>query len=173
MLSSLSNNLLCISDELNFWSSKFTVKDGDQSIDISFAATWGSSSTVPIGATAHQFCYPGTVYHFDSNLLNKHDASSNEIDFDVEDAEEKLYSFMKSPKTNDGCTLKSQRPNKIVTCNRKRTWTLICSHGLSRRKIDDCHFGPDSVGKLDLSFQTAKRTKSKGSAVKGIFVQIL
>ncbi len=37
------------------------------------------------------------------------------------------------------------------------------------RKIDDRHFGPDSVGKIDVSYQNVKRTKSKGS-IKGKFV---
>jgi hypothetical protein len=37
------------------------------------------------------------------------------------------------------------------------------------RKIDDHHFGPDSVGKINVSYQNVKRTKSKGS-IKGKFV---
>jgi hypothetical protein len=36
------------------------------------------------------------------------------------------------------------------------------------RNIDDSHFGPDSVGKINVSYQNAKRTKSKGS-MKGKF----
>ncbi len=30
-------------------------------------------------------------------------------------------------------------------------------------KIDDRHFGPDSVGKINVLYQNVKRTKSKGS----------
>jgi hypothetical protein len=37
------------------------------------------------------------------------------------------------------------------------------------RKIDDRHFGPDSVGKINVLYQNVKRTKSKGS-IKGKFV---
>jgi hypothetical protein len=34
------------------------------------------------------------------------------------------------------------------------------------RKIYDRHFGPDSVGKINVLYQNVKRTKSKGS-IKG------
>jgi hypothetical protein len=77
-------------------SSKFKVKFGDQIINISSNA-WVTLFTVPIGATAHQFCYHGTVYCFNLTLYHENDASSNEIDFDIEDAETKLYSLIKSP----------------------------------------------------------------------------
>jgi hypothetical protein len=49
-LSETSNNPLCLSDHLKFWTSKFTMRDGNQLIDVSSAAC-GSSSTIPIGAT--------------------------------------------------------------------------------------------------------------------------
>jgi hypothetical protein len=39
------------------------------------------------------------------------------------------------------------------------------------RKIDDRHFGPDFVGKINVSYQNVKRTKSKGS-IKGKFCVI-
>jgi hypothetical protein len=31
------------------------------------------------------------------------------------------------------------------------------------RNIDESHFGPDSVGKINVTYQNAKRTKAKGS----------
>jgi hypothetical protein len=49
-LSETSNNLLSLSDQSKFWTSKFTIRDGNQLIDVSSAAC-GSSSTIPIGAT--------------------------------------------------------------------------------------------------------------------------
>ena len=49
-LSETCNNLLCLSDQLKFWTSKFTVRDGNQLIDVSSAAH-GKSSTIPIGST--------------------------------------------------------------------------------------------------------------------------
>jgi hypothetical protein len=49
-LSETCNNLLCLSDQLKFWTSKFTVRDGNQLIDVSSAAC-GLSSTIPIGST--------------------------------------------------------------------------------------------------------------------------
>ncbi len=35
------------------------------------------------------------------------------------------------------------------------------------RNIKESYFGPDSVGKLNVSVQSAKHKKSKGAAVKG------
>ncbi len=43
-------NLLVLSDQLKFWTSKFTVRDGNQLIDESSAAQ-GADSTIPIGLT--------------------------------------------------------------------------------------------------------------------------
>jgi hypothetical protein len=35
------------------------------------------------------------------------------------------------------------------------------------RDIQDSHFGPNSVGKLNVSVQSAKHMKLKGAAIKG------
>jgi hypothetical protein len=59
-LSETSNNLLCLSDQLKFWTSKYTVRDANQLIDVSSAAC-GPSSTILIGATQQNFRYTGTV----------------------------------------------------------------------------------------------------------------
>jgi len=75
--------------------------DGDQIIDVS-SAVCGESSTIPVGATQQTFPYPGTVYQFDP-LLFQPDNDKNK--FDLNDAEIKLYSLMKSPCTVDGCKL--------------------------------------------------------------------
>ena len=44
------NNILSLSDQLRFWTSKFTVRDGNEFIDVSSAAR-GESSTIPLGST--------------------------------------------------------------------------------------------------------------------------
>ena len=103
-LSETSNNLLCLSDQLKFWSSKFIVRDGDQLIDVSSAAC-ASSSTIPIGATHTKIPYSGTVYQFDPMLFHNTDESILCSKLDLEDVEQKLFSMLKSPNTVDGCKL--------------------------------------------------------------------
>jgi hypothetical protein len=75
---------------------------------------------------------------------------------------------MKSPHAVDGCKLVGHRVDKAITCNHKRSWNFICSHRKVMRNINDSHFGPDSVGKINVLYQNAKRTKSIGS-MKGKF----
>ena len=157
--SETSNNLLRLSAQLNFWQSKFTIKDGDQIIDVSSAAC-GELSSIPVGATQQTFPYPGTMYQLDP-LLFQPDNDNKE--FDLDNAESQLYSLMKSPYTVDGCKLIRHRVDKVATCRRKRCWYFICSHGKVMRKIDDSHFAPDSVGKINVSYQHAKKKKSKTS----------
>jgi hypothetical protein len=67
-------------------------------------------------------------------------------EFDVDDAEAKLFALMKSPHPVDGCKLVQHQVDKAVICNQKRSWTFIYSHGKVIRNIDESHFGPDSVG---------------------------
>ncbi len=98
-LSEKSNNLLCLSDELKFWTSKFTVRDGNQLIDMSSAAC-GSLSTIPIGSTQQKFPYAGTVYPFDPMLFCNPDHK-----FDIDDVEAKLFALIKSPRAVDRCKL--------------------------------------------------------------------
>jgi hypothetical protein len=98
-LSETCNNLLCLSDQLKFWTSKFTAIDGNQLIDVSSAAC-GSSSTIPIGSTRQHFPYAGTMYHFDPILFHNPDQQ-----FDIDDVEAKLFALMKSPHAVDGCKL--------------------------------------------------------------------
>jgi hypothetical protein len=172
-LATISSNLLHLSDELKFWSSKFIVRDGDQLIDVSFAAG-GSSSTIHTGATQQNFLYSGTVNQFDPMIFHNTNANTNDTDFNINAVERKLDSLMKSPITKDRCKLVRNRVDQSETCNRKRTWTFSCSHGMVMRYIDDSHFGSDSVGKRNVTFQHAKCIKLKGSSVKGeIFFCVL
>jgi hypothetical protein len=98
-LAETCNNLLFLPDQLKFWTSKFTVRDGYQLIDVSSAA-WGADSTILIGSTRQHFPYTGTVYQFDPILFHNPDQ-----EFDIDDAEAKLFALMKSPHAIDGCKL--------------------------------------------------------------------
>jgi hypothetical protein len=138
------------------------VRDGNQLIDVSSAAR-GPSSTIPIGSTQQHFPHVGTMYQFGPILFHNPDQ-----EFDIDDAEAKLFALMKNPHAIDGCKLVQHRVDKAITCNHKRSWTFICSHRKVMRNINESHFGPDSVGKIKVSYQNAKRTKLKGS-IKGKF----
>ena len=98
-LTETCNNILSLSDQLRFWTSKFTVRDGSECIDVSSAAH-GESSTIPLGSTQQHFPYTGTMYQFDPSLFHIPDQ-----EFDIDDAEVKLFALMKSPHTIDGCKL--------------------------------------------------------------------
>jgi hypothetical protein len=138
------------------------MRDGNQLIDVSTAAC-GTSSNIPIGATQQNFLYTGTVYQFDPMIFHHNDNK-----FDLDDEEAKLFSLMKSPHAVDGCKLVQHRNDDAVTCNRKRSWTFTCSHGKVMMNVEESHFAPDSVGKINVTYQNAKRKKSKGS-IKGNF----
>jgi hypothetical protein len=84
---------------LKFWTSKFTVRDGNQLIDVSSAAR-GTSSTIPIGSTRQHFPYSSTMYQFDPIQFNNPDQ-----EFDIDVAEANLFALMKSPHAVDGCKL--------------------------------------------------------------------
>ncbi len=140
------------------------MRDGNQLIDVSLSyAACGPSSTIPIGSTRQHFPYPGTMYQFDPILFHIPDQ-----ELDIDDAEAKLFALMKSPHAVDGCKLVQHRVDKAITCNRKRSWTFIYSHGKVMRSVNENHFGPDSVGKINITYQNAKKTKSKVS-IKGKF----
>jgi hypothetical protein len=68
-----------------------------------------------------------------------------------------VHSLMKSPYTVDGCKLIRHRVDKVATCRRKRCWYFICSHGKVMSQIDASHFAPHSVGKLNVTYQHAKK----------------
>jgi hypothetical protein len=101
--------------------------------------------------------YPCAKYYFDENHF-----------FGI-DGKDLLIKMLKSPNCIDGCklVLVSMRPNKNHTQFRKGTWTLVCSHGIVLNEMDESHFYPDSFGKCNVPIQNLKRTKSRGSAVKG------
>ncbi len=128
------------------------------------SAARGKSATISLGSTRQHFPHTGTMYQFDPSLFHIPDQ-----EFNIDDAEAKLFALMKSPHTIDGCKLVQHRVDTAITCNHKRTWTFICSHGKVMRNIDDRLFGPDSVKKINVLYQNVKRTKLKGS-IKGKFV---
>ena len=150
------SNLLCLTSDLNTWTSNFVVPHGDQSIDVSSAAQGALSSSPQSVAFPHQTMqYPCAKYYFDKNHF-----------FGI-DGKDLLIKMLKSTNCIDGCKLVSMRPNKNQTQFWKGTWTLVCSHGIVMNEMDESHFHPDSVGKCNVPIQTLKRTKSRGSAVKG------
>jgi hypothetical protein len=120
-------------------------------IDISSAAK-GMSYTVPVGTQQQTLPYPGTFYWFDPCIFH---GQNTELDLDqVENlnlVENQLYALMKLPSTVDGCTIVMKLRSLKVTCHRRRSWTYLCSHGMIMREIQDSHFGPNSVGKLNVS----------------------
>jgi hypothetical protein len=130
-------------------------------IDISSAAQ-GPLPTVLCGATQQTLPYPGSANRFDPLIFH-----GNTTDFDVNEAEKQLLALIKLPETIDGCTLVLKQCNKRESCYRKRNWDFIHSHGLIMPTVKDSDFGPDRVGKLHVSIQHAKHTKSKGTVVKG------
>jgi hypothetical protein len=155
------NNLLCLTSDLNSWTSKFVTTHGDQIIDVSSAAQ-GDVSSSPSGICPPQnITYPRTKYYFDDNVF-----------FGI-DAKDLLFKMVKSPNCIDGCKLVCMRPNKNQTHFRKGAWTFVCSHGIVMNDIDQSHFYPHSMGKSNVPIQGLKRTKSKGSAVKGEFFVLL
>ena len=63
------NNLLRLTSDLNSWTSKFVITNGDQSIDVSSAAQ-GALSSSPSGVYPHQnIPYPCTKYYLDENIF--------------------------------------------------------------------------------------------------------
>jgi hypothetical protein len=156
-----------LAEKLKFWSSKFVVREGYVMIDISSAAK-GMSSTVSEDAHQYTLPYPGTFYRFDPSIFH---GQNTELDLDqaenLNQVEKCLYALMKLPSTVDGCTLVLKGHSLKVTCHRRRSWTFLCSHGMIMREIQDSHFGPNSVGKLNVSVQSIKHNNSKGAAIRG------
>jgi hypothetical protein len=142
------------------------VREGDVMIDISLAIK-GMSSTVPEGAQQKTLPYPGTFYRFNRCIFHGQDTELdiNEAE-NLNQMENWLYAIMKLPSTVDGCTLVIKQSNLKDTCHSRRSWTFICSHGVIMRDIQDSHFGPNSVGKLNVSVQSVKHKNSKGAAIK-------
>jgi hypothetical protein len=155
-----------LAGQLKFWSSKFVVTEADVMIDISLAAK-GMSSTAPVGTQQQTLPYPGTFYLFDPCIFH---GQNTELDLDQAEnlnlEENWLYALMKLPSTVDGCTIVMKQCSLKLTCHRRRSWTFSCSHGMIMREIQDSHFGPNSVGKLNVSLQSIKHNNSKGASIR-------
>ncbi len=136
-------------------------------IDISLAAK-GMSSTVSEGAQQQTLPYPGTFYQFDPCIFH---GQNTELDLDQAEnlnlVENRLYATMKLPSTVDGCRIVMKQRSLKVTCHGRRSWTFLYSHGMIMREIQDSHFGPNSVGKLNVSLQSIKHNNSKGAPIRG------
>lgn len=158
-LSQTTKNLLLLNDKLNYWSSKFIVKDEEQYIDVSSAAQ-GPSSTIPDSASQRIVHYPGTKYQFDNKIFQ--DTSTSSV-LNMIAVEEFFFNMINSADTIDGCKMIRKRSNQRLSPFRKATYTYICSHGMIAREIDDTQFAPNHVGKMNVSLQHNKKHKSKGS----------
>jgi len=83
----------------------------------------------------------------------------------------KLSHFLLDVKIAQTITFLSGRRSIVYAAKkshfRKGAWTFVCSHGIVMNDMDDSHFYPDSVGKSNVPIHHLKRTKSRGSAVKG------
>jgi hypothetical protein len=112
--------------------------------------------------------YPGTFYWFDPCLFYR---QNTELDLyqseNLDLVENRLYALMKLPTTVNGCTMVMKQCSLKVTCHRRRPRTFLCSHGMIMREIQDSHFGPNSVGKLNVSLQSIKHNNSKGAFIRG------
>jgi hypothetical protein len=150
-----------MAEKLKFWSSKVFVRYGDSMIDIS-SAPQGKLSAVPCGATQQTLPHPGTAYRFDLMIFH-----GDITEFGINEAEKQLLSLMKLPTTIDGCHISLRQQSENVTCHGKLTLDFICSHGRIMPSVKDSVFFPGRVGKLHAVTQKVKRTKTKGTVVKG------
>ncbi len=129
------------------------------------------SSSVPVGAQQPILPYPGTFYWFDPCLFY---GQNTALDLDQAEnldlVENCLYALMKLPSTVDGCTMIMKQRSVKVICHRRRSWTFLCSHGIIVREMQDSYFGPNSVGKVNVSLQSRKKTNSKGASIRGNYI---
>jgi hypothetical protein len=149
-ISSVSNNILCLSKQLNTWSSKFIVTHNGQSIDISSVAM-GKSSTGPCGVPLQDIRFPCTVYQFDEK---KYHTISQEDD---------LVTMIMSPSWIDGCKLVSQKKGTIF---QKCSWTFVCKHGKLAEALNESAFKSDCVGKSKVVYQKIGRSCTELPKIK-------
>jgi hypothetical protein len=149
-LSGLSSNLLQMTAYLKSWSSKFVVLHGDTLLDTS-SVVQGSESFILCGIYSHKLPYLQTLYCFDDNHF-----------FSID---EKMISMIKSPTTTDGCKLVTNQ-SKAKMSNYRKKLQHFCVP-IVMKVSDDVQFHPDNVGKSNVSIRCLKRTKSKGSAMRG------
>lgn len=160
VISSVTNNILRFTEELNKWSSKFIVTHDGQTVDVSSGAM-GSESIAPSGIPPQSICYPCSKYRFD------------ETKFYSIAQKDALFSMIMSPTCIDGCRLVLHRPNKHASTFRKVSWTFVCHHGKIADPINESSFRSDCVGKSNVVSQNIKRRKSTGQSVKGTMLLFL
>ncbi len=114
---------------------------------------WCNTTNIPLSRTAFRF--DPVIFHGETT------------EFDINEAEKQLLSWMKLPTTFDGCHMILNQQNKSAGRHKKLMFDFICSHGLKLPSVKENDFGTDRVGKLHAITQKVKRTKTKGTVVKG------
>ena len=147
-----------LTENLNSWSSTIIVPHGDQYVDISSAAQ-GFLSTAPAGIFP-----PQEITHLKNDAFYQFDCDR----FKGIQCKDELCDLIKSPNCVDGCKVSVKVSNTRPSMFRKATWHFACSHARVYSQKQES-FGHGLVSKTNVSKQTLKRTKSKGTAVKGVF----
>ena len=155
---SMGQKIVQFTNNLNSWSSRMVVLHRDQYVDISSAAQ-GPSSILPIGIYPPQEITANLAYHasyqFDSDRF-KGIQSKGE-----------LFEMMTSPTCVDGCKLILKNVDYRTSIYHKCTWSFACSHARVYSQSQQS-FDQGLVSKTNVSNQSLKRTKSKGTRVKGM-----
>ena len=157
---SIRQKIIQFTKKLNSWSSRMVVLHRDQYVDISSAAQ-GPSSIPPIGIFPPQEITANLAYHasyqFDADRF-KGIQSKGE-----------LFDMITSPTCVDGCKLTLKNVDYCTSIFRKCTWSFACSHARVYSQSQES-FDQGVVSKTNVSKHSLKRTKSKGTNVKGIFL---
>jgi hypothetical protein len=114
----ITNEIWQLDDESNVWSSTIVIRDGDNFLDISFAAM-GESSFVPVDATKQPGVYQKgkavPVYQFDPDTY-------------YENSWQKLKFMMTKNGCVGGCRLVLRCTDMRITHQWKACYKLWCSH---------------------------------------------
>jgi hypothetical protein len=152
----ISNDIFCLVEQMNTWSSSITIPQGDEYLDISSAAM-GKLSTTPIGAYSQPSTFPkgysASFFRFDPKIFN-----------------ENSWLMLKGVLTKvgcvSGCRLAVSDTSSRKSCNRLATYTLHCTHGCVYRKSGASTFEEGNIGPSNVATEFIKRVKTKG-AMKG------
>ena len=153
---SISNEICHLVEQMNIWSSTFTIPHGDEFLDISSAAM-GKLSTTPIGASNQPLTFPkgksASMYRFDPQIFN-------------ENSWPKIKDMLTKVGCVSGCRLAVSHVALSKMCNRLASYTLRYTHGFLYRNNGASSFEEGEVGPSNVVTEFIKRVKTKG-AMKG------